>query len=85
MSAAAVGPGCTQCGAEPEIAAYLASISGLLDVDGDGQVEPLTDGILILRWLFGLRGTALVSGAVATGSCTRCSAEEIEGYLADLS
>jgi hypothetical protein len=51
-----------------------------LDVDGDGLVQPLTDGLLILRYDFGFRGATLVSGAVA-GNCTRCDAPSIEAYL----
>ena len=35
-----------------------------LDVDGDGEVEPLTDGLLILRNRFGFTGATLVAGAV---------------------
>lgn len=56
-------------------------VSGLtLDVDGDGEVRPLTDGLLILRYLFGFKGETLIHGAVSN-ECTRCTAEEIEDYL----
>jgi hypothetical protein len=44
---------------------------------------PLTDGLLILRYLLGFRGTTLISGAVG-GCCTRCSAAQIEAYIAGL-
>jgi hypothetical protein len=54
-----------------------------LDIDGNGDTDPLTDGVLTLRYLFGLRGDALVTGAVGLG-CGRCSASEIEAYLASL-
>jgi hypothetical protein len=50
------------------------------DVDANGVVDALTDGILTLRFEFGFRGNSLVTGAVA-GNCTRCSAAEIEAYL----
>ena len=33
-----------------------------LDVDGDGQVLPLTDALLILRYTFGFRGNTLITG-----------------------
>jgi hypothetical protein len=36
-----------------------------LDVDGNCQADALTDGLLILRYLFGFRGTALVEDALA--------------------
>ena len=77
-------PGCTRCDA-PAIDAYLTSIADLLDIDGNGQVLPLSDGLLVLRWLYGVRGDALVNGLVTPGSCTRCTATKIERYLADLS
>jgi hypothetical protein len=60
-------------------AAPLATI----DVDGNGKVEPLTDTLLMLRYVFGFRGGALITGAVGTG-CTRCTAPDIEAYIDSL-
>jgi hypothetical protein len=54
-----------------------------LDVDGNGLIEPLTDGLLTLRYMFGFRGVPLVIGAV-DDNCTRCNAPSIEAYLAGL-
>ena len=45
------------------------------------SLEPLTDGLLALRYLFGFRGTTLSTGAIG-GGCTRCDAPSIETYLA---
>ncbi len=42
--------------------------SGLLDVDGDGSVTPLGDGLMILRHLFGFSGESLVSKSISTSS-----------------
>jgi hypothetical protein len=56
-----------------------------VDVDGDGEVEPLTDGLLLLRYMFGFRGATLITGAVDLQHCTRCTAPAIEAYLATLS
>ena len=39
-----------------------------LDVDDDGQLEPLPDGLLIMRYLFGFSGGALTRGALAIGA-----------------
>ena len=50
------------------------------DVDGDGRVDALTDGLLLLRYLFGLRGDSLVNGVVSSNG-TRTTAEEIESHL----
>ena len=51
------------------------------DVDGNGVVDPLTDTLLALRYVFGFRGATLITGAVGAG-CTRCDAPSIEAYLA---
>jgi hypothetical protein len=51
------------------------------DIDGDGAITPLTDGLLLLRYLFGFRNGTLIGGAVAAG-CTRCTAPEIEAHIA---
>ncbi|MEO6596703.1 MAG: hypothetical protein ABIP94_18305 [Planctomycetota bacterium] len=34
-----------------------------LDIDGDGSTQAATDGLMILRAMFGLTGTAVTSGA----------------------
>jgi DNA-binding beta-propeller fold protein YncE len=54
------------------------------DIDGDGQTEPLTDGLLLLRYLFGFTGSTLVSGAVDLVNCMRCTVDEVEAYIAAL-
>jgi len=53
------------------------------DIDGDGVVDPLTDGLLLMRWLFGIRGGALVDGA-SSANAARASSELIEAYLGAL-
>ena len=45
--------------------ARITAMSPLLDVDGNGQVDAATDGIIILRYLLGVRGDALVANALA--------------------
>ena len=77
----AVAGDCTTCTAS-EIEAYIevGVASLVLDVDGNGTCDALTDGLLIIRYLFGFRGDPLIVGAVA-GDCTRCTASEIEAYL----
>lgn len=62
------------------VSARLNTIRPALDVDGDGQYRFATDGLLILRYLLGLRGGALVTGAVAD-SATRSSAPDIGAYI----
>ena len=50
-----------------------------LDIDQDGRVDALTDGLLYMRYVFGLTGDSLTSSAVSEDA-TR-TAKEIEGYL----
>ncbi|MEE9425874.1 MAG: hypothetical protein V3V18_13015 [Methylococcales bacterium] len=80
----AVGAGCTRCTAT-EIETYMdqCAASDTSDIDGNGEVDALTDGLLDIRYLFGSRGEALITDAVGDG-CTRCTAAEVEGYLQGL-
>ncbi len=63
-----------------EIEAYLAGGLALLDVDGNGTADALTDGLLVIRYLFGFTGDTLISKAVATDA-TRKTAADIEAYM----
>lgn len=54
--------------------------SELLDLDNDGEINALTDGLLFIRSLFGFSGEALTQGAVSS-ECSRCSALDIEGHI----
>jgi hypothetical protein len=56
----------------------------VLDIDGNGSTGALTDGLLVLRFLFGFTGATLVAGAVDVAGCTRCSASAIETYIGAL-
>ncbi len=56
-------------------------VTSLLDVDYDGEADPLTDGTLIQRWMFGFRGAVLTAAAVDTALCVRCPAETIDVHL----
>ena len=53
------------------------------DIDGDGNVDALTDGLLLLRYLFGLSGDTLTVGVVASNA-TRTTASELEGFISNL-
>jgi hypothetical protein len=66
-----------------EVESYIASVLASLDVDGNGSVEALADGLLLLRYLFGFRGPTLIAGAVG-GGATRTTAAAIESYIASL-
>ena len=50
------------------ISDYLSKNSSNLDIDGDGESKPLSDGLLVIRYLFGFQGQSLTSGAIAPGA-----------------
>ena len=58
-----------------------ALASGDWDIDNNGQADALTDGLLFLRYAFGLTGDALVSGVVASDA-QYTTASDIEQELA---
>jgi len=82
LVAGAVGNGATRATAA-EIEPYLDEGTVPLDIDGNGTTDALTDGLLVLRYLFGFRGDALVAGAVGNGA-TRSTAGTIELYIGSL-
>ena len=82
LIAGATGTLCQRCEPGP-IADYIDSLSLQLDVNlSGGAPDPVTDGLLILRRLFGFSGEALTAGAL--GNCTRCGATEIADYIDSL-
>ena len=66
-----------------DIESRIATLGDLADIDGNGEIDALTDGLLTLRYLFGLQGDTLIDGVVA-GDATRTTAEEIEAHLETL-
>lgn len=67
----------------PDITALetrLAGIRSLMDVDGDGSATSDKDGLLLIRYLLGLRNTALIQGMDLT-KATRTTANDIGNYL----
>jgi hypothetical protein len=51
-----------------------------LDLDANGEATALTDGVLIVRSLFGVTGTQLTNGALGTGA-VRTDPAEIIAFL----
>jgi len=61
--------------------AYASSFPlAAYDIDGDGQVLAATDGVLMLRYLIGIRGDALVTGAIGAAA-VRTSADQVRNFL----
>ena len=65
------------------IKAYLDGIRTSLDIDGNSNAEALTDGLLILRYMFGLRGASLIDGAFDPAG-SRTDATAIEAHIQSL-
>ena len=82
LISASVGSGSTLTSAR-DIETRLMDMSPLLDVDGNGRIDASTDAILLLRYLLGIRGDALVTNALGPNA-RRLQASEIESYLQTL-
>lgn len=52
-----------------------------LDIDGNNSIDALTDGLLLVRAMFGLTGTAVTNNAIGGGSPTRNTWTLIRTYL----
>ena len=65
------------------IQAYLDNIRPSLDIDGNGSANALTDGLLVIRYLFGLRGNSLITGAFDPQGIRKTS-QDIETYIRSL-
>lgn len=65
-----------------EIGSQMNDMEAIIDIDNNGQFDALTDGLIILRYLFGIRGNPLIDGAVANNA-SRSSAPAITQYLID--
>lgn len=63
-----------------DVALQTACVPCTLDIDGDGVLDPLTDGLMLTRALSGLTGVAVTKGAVGPGAA-RTSWTTIRPYL----
>ncbi len=68
----AIAPDATADG--PAIETHMAGLNPTLDADGNGAVDALTDGIIIIRYMFGFRGPALIQSALAPNATNTTSA-----------
>ena len=65
-----------------DISALLVDADSELDIDGNGESKALSDGLLLIRYLFGFTGEALIAGAIGDGA-TRDTSEAVEEYIKD--
>ena len=56
-----------------------SNLSVSWDMDNNGTADALTDGLLLLRYAFGLRGSSLIKGVIAEDSSL--SLAEIEAEI----
>jgi len=63
-----------------EIEANITDAQEIADIDGDGSVDALSDGLLLLRHLFSITGNDLIKGVVHPNG-SRQTAEEITAYM----
>jgi hypothetical protein len=50
------------------------------DIDQNGSFDALTDGLILLRYAFGLTGDNLINGVISPDA-NRTSAADIEAYI----
>lgn len=78
----ALGTGATRT-TGADITAFLdqADCTAMKDIDGDGTVDAATDGLLMVRYLFGFSGQALIQDALATNA-KRTTGDSIQNWAA---
>ena len=78
LTNAAIGSGSSLT--SEEVATNVEQAASLADIDNSGTLDALTDGLIFLRYAFGLRGDSLLSGAISSDA-NRTSASDIEAYI----
>jgi len=63
-----------------EVASRIDMLGDLVDIDGNGTVDALTDGLVILRYLFNLRGDVLINDVIAADATVK-TAEDVEAKI----
>ena len=66
-----------------EVTSRIDMLGDLVDIDGNGNVDALTDGLVILRYLFNLRGDVLIKDVIASDSTVK-TAEGVEAKIEQL-
>ncbi len=63
-----------------EVELKVESVYEIADIDSNGSVDALTDGLLLMRYLFGLRDNSLINNVVSP-EAARFAAAEVEDYI----
>jgi hypothetical protein len=66
-----------------EIVSYIKKLinQGLLDIDGNGEADALTDGVLLIRHMENYQGEELINNAIDVQNATRKTAKEIAEFI----
>ena len=65
-----------------DIEANMENTMTIADIDDDGEVNALTDGLILLRYLFGITDSTLTEGAIGPNA-KRDTHQSIVDYLED--
>lgn len=74
----ALSPNTTMTSSEVE--QNIKNTLAIADIDNDGKVDALTDGLVLLRYLFGVRGQDLIEQVISF-SANRKNSTDIENYI----
>jgi hypothetical protein len=80
LTQGAVSPSATRN--TSQIETHLSGLMPQLDVDNDGTTSATSDGVMIVRRLLGLSGTALTAGAKRVGGSVSVSANATDRAIA---
>jgi hypothetical protein len=64
----------------PEIQSRIDSFQPSLDIDNNGETDALSDGLIILRYLFGISSSSLIDGVLSPDG-TRTNLNDILTYF----
>lgn len=78
LSLAAVALDSTSSASEVED--LINASTSFADIDGDGRVDALTDGLLLIRYLFGMNGESLVQDMISPNSI-RTTHTQVISYI----
>ena len=51
-----------------QVETRMHAIQEIADIDGNGEIDALTDGLILLRYLFSITGDPLINGAIASNA-----------------
>ena len=68
---------------DAEIQDRIEAVLSIADIDGNGSVDPLSDALLMLRYMFEVQGAELVDGVVDLDCGIRTSHADVTAYIED--